>query len=242
MEIKNEGSVVHIRSFEGGVAVNPYTGTKITTDLTATTIPLAIDQAQQFSFKIDSVDKAQSDLDLIAGFLEQAKIGIDLAKDTRLLSHVADADAGNIITTSVATKDSIYGKLSSLATVLKKAGVTPAMKPWVVLPMDIADLLRQSPEFIQGGSAASEKNLTEGSIARIAGLDVFESNNASDDNGTYYVLAGNKNAIAFASQVVEVTKDTMPAGSFGTIVSGLYVYGSCVTQKKGIAVLTLTLS
>ena len=234
-EISKDGGVVHIRSFEGGVAVNPYTGTKIVTELVPTTRELKIDQFTQFCFFVDTIDEAQSDLDLLAGFMEQAKISVDLAKDTRIFSHVANVDVANVISDTQITKDNVYKKIKSLATVLKKNNVTAAMKPWVVIPVEVEDLLNEAPEFIQA-SLLGSKTLTEGSIGRIAGLDVFVSTNMVADGGVYSILAGTKNCIAFAGQVAKVEKQESQT-AFGTQVAGLYAYGSEMVQPKGAAVL-----
>ncbi len=52
----------------------------------------------------------------------------------------------------------------------------------------------QSPEFISAHNVA-DKTLREGSIGRIAGMDVLVSTNLTEVDGKYYILAGTNDAI-----------------------------------------------
>ena len=239
MEIKGAGDKVYIRTF-GNITVDDYAGSIEYTDLVSPTIPLLIDQAKYFAFKVDDISKAQANIDIMAGYLERAKIAIDLAKDTTLLAHVADADAGNVIPTALMTKNTAYTQFTQLAKTLKKANVKPAMKPWAVINPDIEAVLVNSPEFLLAGRNIGVDTLTEGAIGKIAGLEIFSCTNFVDVAGTFNILAGCKDAMTFASQVVEIEDIRLPE-SFDTAIRGLYVFGPKVVLKKGIAVLTVTL-
>ena len=52
----------------------------------------------------------------------------------------------------------------------------------------------------------------------------------------HVILAGHKSAITFASQIAKVESLQNP-NDFGTLVRGLNVYGTQVTQPNGLALL-----
>ncbi len=243
-EIKNSGDTVHIRTF-GDVTVKDYAGTITYDDLTSPTDTLLIDQKKYFAFKVDDISKAQANIDIMAGYLERAKVAIDLAKDSFLLGKHVDVPVENIIgsdTTPVAlTKDNIYTNFVAIAKALKKANATSkGQKPWIVINPDIEALLIQAPEFIQANQTG-DKTLKEGSIGRIAGLDVLVCTNFTSTAGKYYVLAGTNDAVTFASQVVEIESLRLH-DSFDTAVRGLYVYGAKTVLPNALAKLVCTIS
>ncbi len=243
-EIKNSGDTVHIRTF-GDVTVKDYSGSITYDELTSPTDTLLIDQKKYFAFKVDDISKAQSNVNIMAGYLERAKIAIDLAKDSFLLGKHVDVPLVNIIgsdSTPVAlTKDNIYTNFVAVAKALKKSNATSkGQKPWIVINPDIEALLIQAPEFIQANHTG-DKTLMEGSIGKIAGLDVLVCTNFSVTAGKYYVLAGTNDAITFASQVVEIESLRLH-DSFDTAVRGLYVYGAKTVLPNAIAKIVCTIS
>lgn len=238
-EIKNYGDTVNIRVFPR-VTTNAYTDTCIYDDVNPTLVPLLINQKSQFGFACDDVSKAQSDIDIIAGFLKEAKKSIEVDIDERLFSHTADVDAGNIIATSVLTKDNAYAKFLGLAKVLKSNNVSAKEKPYAIVNPDIEEILLQAPEFIQSGKLG-EKTLSEGAIGMIGGLEIFVSNVMTDVAGTYSVFASYKENVALAIQVAMV-EQVRDKGDFTTYVRGLTVFGSKLIKSTEAAVLTVTLS
>ena len=72
--------------------------------------------------------------------------------------------------------------------------VYSGVKPWVVINPNIEAYLLQSPEFISAYKVG-DQTLREGSIGRIAGMDVLVSTNLTDVDDKYYVLAGTNDAI-----------------------------------------------
>lgn len=241
-DIKNSGDTVNIRSF-GNVTVKSYTGSIDYDNLTSPLQSLLIDQKKYFAFKVDDVSKAQTNIDIMAGYLERAKISIDLAKDTFLLAKHADVPAGNTVGTEgtpiALTKDNVYTNFVAVAKALKKANaVSNGQKPWIVINPDIEALLIQAPEFTRSTQVCDD-TLREGSIGKIAGLDVLVCTNLELTSSKYYVIAGTNNAITFASQVVEVECIRLQ-DSFDTAVRGLYVYGAKTVVPNALAKLICT--
>jgi hypothetical protein len=243
-EIKNAGSTVHIRTF-GDVTVKDYAGAITYDELTSPTNTLLIDQKKYFAFKVDDVSKAQSNIDIMAGYLERAKVAIDLAKDSFLLGKHVDVPSANIIgsdaTPIALTKDNIYTNFVAVAKALKKSNATgKGQKPWIVINPDIEALLIQAPEFIHA-TQTGDSTIKEGSIGKIAGLDVLVCTNLTATSGKLYVMAGTNDAMTFASQVVEIESLRLQ-DSFNTAVRGLYVYGGKTVQSNALAKLVCTVS
>jgi hypothetical protein len=258
-EIKNQGDTVKIRSF-GDVAVQTYTkNSNITyTDLTDPMQSLIIDQQKYFAFKVDDIDKAQADINILEGYLKRAKVAIDLARDTFLLGKYVDTDATNIISaidfSATATTDKqIYGTFVALAKALKNSnaissdGKAPDGKnPWVVINPDVEAYLLTTEQFTHYAKNP-DKALRQGTIGTIAGFDVLVSTNmptsapTSSAGGAVQVLAGINDAITFASQVTEVKHEDLQ-GTFGEAIKGLYVYGAKTVVPKGLATVPVTVS
>lgn len=245
-EIKNSGDTVHIRTF-GDVTVKTYNGKVNYDDLASPMQDLLIDQKKYFAFKVDDISKAQSNIDVMAGYLERAKVAIDLAKDTFLLAKHADVPAGNIVGTEelpiALTKDNIYSNFVNLAKCLKKANAVKTgsgKMPFIIINPDVEALLIQAGEFTQA-FALGEKTLREGSIGKIAGMDVLVCTNLEAVGGKTYIMAGTNDAITFASQVVEIEKLRLQE-SFDNAVRGLYVYGAKTVVPNALAKIICTIS
>lgn len=242
-EIKNSGDTVKIRTF-GDVTVKTYSGSVTYDNLTSPTQDLLIDQKKYFAFKVDDISKAQSNIDIMAGYLDRAKVAIDLAKDSFLLAKHADVSASNIIGTEetpiALTKDNIYANFVAVAKSLKKSNaIKKGEKPWIVINPDVEALLIQAPEFIHS-TQAGDDTLRDGSIGKIAGMDVLVCTNLEPVSSKLYVMAGTNNAITFASQVVEVESIRLQ-DSFDTAVRGLYVYGAKTVVPDALSKLICTL-
>lgn len=238
-EIKNAGDTVKIRTF-GDVTIKNYAGNITYDDLTSPTQDLVIDQKKYFAFKVDDISKAQSDIDIMSGYLDRAKVAIDLTKDTFLLAKHADVPAANQIVGGALTKDNIYSKFVEVSTALKNANALKdgSKNPWIVINPTIEGIIRQAPEFTQA-TALGTKTIEQGMIGKIAGFDVYVSTNLVAVSGTTNILAGTNDAITFAAQVTEIEKIRLQ-NSFDTAVRGLYVYGAKTIVPDALARLTYT--
>lgn len=65
-------------------------------------------------------------------------------------------------------------------------------------------------------------------------MTVYESNNLSATSTYTNIIAGHKQALAFASQITKVENLRNP-NDFGDLVRGLNVYGYKVVNGDGIA-------
>lgn len=244
-EIKASGDTVHIVTLDD-VTVYDYTGQKQESSNEPTKQTLLIDQAKAFKITIDDISKAQSQIDLSTRYLGRSSIAVDLVKDTRILSHVAQVDAGNVISTSTITKDNIYSKFRNVMELLELANAigsggkaADGKKPYIIIDPKIASLLVKSPELTQA-TADGNKVIRTGYIGNVAGLDVLVCTNFSDSAGTYNILAGTNDAITFASQIVKVEKSRSKT-QFADDYDGLYVYGSKMIEPTAAVKLVVTL-
>ena len=247
-EIRQKGDTVHIRSFSA-MAITDYDGS-IEDAAYETPTPveqeLVIDQAKMWGLKIDDVAKAQSDINILTGYAQEAADGLEKTIDTFLLAKHADVPAGNTIgTVSVPialTKDNIYSQFVQLAAKLKGADAVGKgkMKPFVIVNPVIEALLLQAPEFIHA-TQSGDTTLREGSIGRIAGLDVLLSTNFVAVSGKYYILAGTNEAITFAEQLTK-TETVKDKSFFGDLVRGLAVYGAKTVQPNALAKVIATVA
>lgn len=242
-EIKNQGDTVKIIT-PAAVSVSTLTSENIEySSLTPTSQDLVIDQKKFFAFKIDDVAQVQANADIMEAHLVNAKNAIEEVQDSYLLGMHTNVSEDNTIGSEsspiVLDKSTIYENFVKLSLALKNSdAVHLGAKPWVVINPNIESYLLQSPEFISAYKVADE-TLREGSIGRIAGMDVLVSTNLTDVDGKYYVLAGTNEAITFASQLAKI-ESLRDKDSFSDLVRGLYLYGAKTVQPKALAKMVVT--
>lgn len=244
-DIKQQGDTVHINSI-GAVTVSDYTkNSDITAPQTLSTTDqsLSISKAKYFNFQIDDVDAAQAAGDLMDKAMQKSAYALNDAADSYILQTLATgAAAANVIgsATPVAlTKDNIYENIIKLRLLLDKQNV-PAEGRTLVMPPEAYALILQDSRFT-GAGAQGEDAARSGYIGRIAGFDIFESNNCYKSSNTYYITAQSSEACTYAEQIVE-TSAYRPEKRFADAVKGLHVYGAKVTNEDGIAVLKCTIA
>jgi hypothetical protein len=238
-EITNAGDVVHVRTF-GDVTVNNYTRDMTISfqSLTDPMVDLLIDQQKYFAFKVDDLDKAQANVDILEGYAGRAAIAIRDVVDTRLIGHYTDVDAGNVIGTDVApitlTSANIYGYITQLAEKLDNANAPQEGRNLVITPK-FKTLLLQSTEFTRATSLG-DNVVQNGYIGNVAGFGVHVTTNNAAVSGVVNLLAFTQDFISFASQVSKI-ETVRPYNMFADAVKGLYLYGSKVMMPKAGAVL-----
>lgn len=243
-EIQSAGDVVHVRTF-GDVTINNYTR-DMTISFQALTDPmvdLLIDQQKYFAFKVDDLDKAQSNSDILEGYASRAAIAIRDVVDSRLIGHYADVDSGNVIGTDVApitlTSSNIYGYITQLGEKLDNCNVPQEGRNLVITPK-FKTMLLQSDEFTRA-SSLGDNVIQNGYIGNVAGFSVHVTTNNAPVSGVVNLMAFTKDYISFASQVSKI-ETVRPYNMFADAVKGLYLYGSKVTLPKAGAVLKASAS
>lgn len=230
-DIKNAGDTVHVRTF-GDVTINDYTRDQ-TINFQALSDPmsdLTIDQQKYFAFKVDDMDKAQSDIKILEGYSSRAAVAIRDVVDTRLLSHYADTPTanregsdGSPITLS---KSNIYEYVSALSKRMDDANAPEDGRNLVGNPL-FKQILQNCPEFLRDTSLG-DKVVQNGRIGSILGFSVHCTTNLpTTASGHFPILGLTRDFISFASQIQKV-ESVRPYDMFADAVKGLYLYGSKV--------------
>lgn len=236
-EIGSGGDTVKINSI-GDVTIGNYVpnSTSITPEqLNDYQTTLAIDQKKYFAFKVDDVDKAQINANVMDEAMQSAAWGLKNAADEYIAALYTDA--GNTITSTAIDSTNVLAAVLTLGQYLSQENV-PEDGRWLVIPPWFKTKLLLAKALVTDNGAAADA-FTNGKVGRVGGFDIYESNNVSNNGTTYYIMAGTKKAISFAAQVNKV-EAYRPEASFSDAVKGLYVYGAKVVYPDALAVLTAT--
>ncbi len=242
-EIKQCGSSVRINMI-GDITVSDYESGADLDDpeeLSTTECVLEIDNAKYFNFQIEDVDAAQAAGDLMDKAMRRSAYALNDVADSYILEMIASgAVEENVIgldTPVVLTADNVYSYIVQLRLILDKNNV-PHEERSIVLPPDVYALLLQDSRFTGSGNMG-EETARSGFIGRIAGFDIYESNNCYYDGTSYYVTAQVPSACTYAEQILETTA-YRPEKRFADAVKGLHVYGAKITDPTRIAALVCT--
>lgn len=224
-EIKQKGDTVHVNQL-GNITVRDYTpGTAITVeDLATTDQTLVIDQDKYWAFKVEDLEKVQTAGPLVDEATSRAAYGIADVVDAKIFATIAAAaPAGNTIGTNAnkiaLTAVNVYENVLKLKTKLDNANVPTDGRKLAITP-DIEALLLLDNRFVAAGVQESEDRLENGYVGRVAGFDVYKSNNLPANT----VIATVPSATSFAEQLVS-TEALRSETAFADIVRGHDVYG-----------------
>ena len=256
-EIKDYGDSVYI-SIEPTVTINDHTvGQKLIREtLAASTVLLEINKAKSFSIHVDDISQKQSQVDIISAFSKSAARRMKEKIDYTVLQGIYNSEAtynsgatagydtrgynlGVSGTPKAVTSANILDTITDISSVLDERSV-PAEGRWLVIPPAFQNLVLKSDlkdaSFVGTGTSIA----LNGKIQKqICGFDIYISRqlySASDGGHTcFYCLAGNRDSLAFASQLVN-TRAIEANDTFGQYIDGLQVFGYKVVRSEGLAV------
>ena len=252
--IANQGDTVHINSI-GAITVKDYTRNSNIADpeiLTTADQTLDIDQAKYFNFQVDDVDKAQISGDIIDTAMGRSAYALADVSDAFLLKTIASGAAsankiGAKATLTALTASNVYENIVKMRTLLDKANV-PTTGRTIVVPPEVYALLLLDDRFAKSGSDSGQNALLNGMVGRVAGFDVFMSNNcvSGTDGGSgstpYFVITAQvAAATTYAEQIIKTEAYRMEK-RFADAVKGLHVYGAKVTDGSQIAAMYCSVS
>ena len=241
--ISQKGDTVKIGSI-GDVDVQDYTKDTDIGDpasLTDAASTLTIDQAKYFNFYVDSIDRAQQNVNVLDEAMRRAAWSLREKADAYLAAAMdAAVPVGNKIgsttTPKVPTKDDAYEYLVDLG-VLLDVGNVPTTDRFVVVPAWFHGLLLKDDRFVRSGTAAGDSRLRNGEAGEAAGFTILKSNNVPNASGIKYkIIAGHPSATTYVEQVLDV-QTYKPEKRFGDAVKGLHVYGGKVIRDTALACL-----
>ena len=236
-EISGQGDKVVIRTVPN-VTVADYTGSLTYADVTTSNIELLIDKAKSYAFKVDDIQRAQSDIAYWTEASKDASESMRIAVETDFLANVVTGATATVDNAAV-TSSNILDVVLEAARKLDEANI-PDSDRFIVLPPWAIELLKKSElrqAYLTGDGTSPLRNGVVGTIDRFSVMSSnllnVDSSGGADDGKTF-ALAGHPKFATFASQFVK-TETVRLESTFGDGVRGLKVYGyKVVTPDCGV--------
>lgn len=146
-------------------------------DGSTTYFDLPIDKDKAVNERIDGFDAAAVPDNIIGERLDSAGYALALSIDKESIG-LLETGGTKMADTGTITKANILSKIIDARTALSKANVPLDMRYLIVSP-EIFGYLLVSDEFIKQGDLSQEL-VAQGVVGRVAGFNVFESNNLDD--------------------------------------------------------------
>ncbi len=191
---------------------------------------LLIDKAKVYAFKVDDIDRAQADINIINETTLDASEQMKIAIDTGLLANIY-TDATSSLSSTVVTKTNVLEWIVDAGTELDQLNI-PTEGRWMVIPPWIAGMIKKGD--LKDASLAGDMSsiIRNGRLGMIDRFTLFVSNNLAltgvPATGTFHCIAGIRDYISFASQFVK-SETLRLQDTFGDAIRGLNVYGYKVT-------------
>lgn len=236
-EISGAGDKVTIRTVPA-VTIGDYAGSITTQELTTAKVELLIDKAKYYSFEVQDILKAQSNIDLLEAASNDAAEGMRVAVESDVLTGVVTG-ATTVGSQTTITAANVLTSILSMATSLDNLNV-PEEGRFIVVSPEFVSLLKQSElrqAYLTGDDTSPLRN---GKVGMVDRFTVYQSNMlytpaAGADSGYTHIVAGHPKAISFASQFTN-TETIRMESKFGDAVRGLQVYGSKVVVPDALVV------
>ena len=237
-EIKKKGDAVYFNGL-ADPTISSYTGATISYEaLQDSRITLLVDQADMFAFKVGDIEKVQAEMDTKGSQAQRAAYGLKKACDTYIMGLYAGA--GKTVTAATITTINALSVIGNFQQLLAESNVPESemwmvIPPWLKLKLSLAGIRFQISNGINGsGSMAWTNEL---------GFDMYVTNQVKN-TGTVatpvsQIMAGSKNAIAYADQITE-TEDIRVIDTFDTAVRGLHTYGARIVKPLELVTGALT--
>lgn len=254
-EIKNMGDTVHIRT-KPTITIRPYS---VNQDLlierpSSNIIDLTIDNAYYFNEALDDVMEAQSDINMLSLWADDASEQLKITIDTQVLgiidAGVAAVNKGiaagkaslniNLGTTAAPvalTPLNVVDSIVDLGTVLDEQNI-PETGRWLVIPPWLAALIKKSDlrnASISGDGVSLVRN---GRLGMIDRFTMYSSNliptAVEGATNAFRIFAGHPHGLTFASQITKM-ETIRSERSFSNLMRGLQVYGAKVLDGIAIA-------
>lgn len=218
-------------------------------------VDLSINKGKKFLVRVNTVDRVQSDLDLVDVFSDEASMQLKIAMDRDLLLGMIGqaeattnrgASAGalsanlNLGVTGTAfsvTTSTVATLLVNLGQAMDEQNISDEGR-WVVLPAWAIKKLKLSSlnqAYLTGDNVSILRN---GKVGQVDRFTIYQSNllptsatSSSLASGEYPIYAGHSSGLAWASQIVEMERTPNP-WDFGHLLRGLCVYGYQVVEPK----------
>jgi len=258
-EIKAFGDTVRISTPDASAIT---IGSGVVPDTTAVypkQLVLTIDKTKNFQFKFNDVEQAQSQFNMMDGYMSMAnqkmldEVSLELQE-----AVVADTDVPTVGTalsyfqTDNDTITSFFNRIKRTLVQNKalnsngfysfKGSKEQALQlePSITMPPALFEELLNSNK-LSHPTVAGDDILYKGVAGMISGMKIFQDTNIEKVAGyveadkKYVVIAGTKMGITFAEQYSKIEKFRDPQ-TFSDIGRALYLYGYKITNPKSLVV------
>lgn len=185
--------------------------------------------------KVDDIDKAQADINVMNEASQDAAMQMKIAVETQVFGSVY-ADASNSLSSLTMDKTNVLDWIVDAEVKLDENNV-PVDNRFIIIPPKAAGYIQKSDlknASITGDSKSVMRgNMWNGRLGEIAGFTVYVSNCLASSGTTYQCFAGQKNSITFASQITK-TETVRLQDTFGDAIRGLNVYGWKTVVPQGL--------
>lgn len=251
-EIKNKGDKVYFYTL-GDLTVTDYDPTAsgfsgITyADPTGDKQYLEISQQKIIPFKVDDIQKVQSNIDLVNQYIRRIAVAASQTKDNYIHGlAVANATTKrNSVSPLELTAANVWGEICAMYAVLgrKNALVNgvdySGKRPALVVTPEIEGIIKQCSQFF--ANAVGAEVLRKGQIGTLGGFDVFVDTNiatvkvgtGTTAKQTQTMVALTSDAITYAEQITK-TETLRDKDEVGDFVRCLLVYGGKVANPDCI--------
>lgn len=261
-DIKNFGDTVRITT-PNASAVAIGTGiVPNTSDVYPDQIIMTIDKTKNFQFKFNDVEQAQSQFNMIEGYmaignqkmldevnleLEQAVVDAAVAGDVPMVGTAAAP-----IATTFDNVNNVFNRIKRLLVQNKALSASGfyTFKGSQEQSLQLAPVVTMGPTMYEGlmnsnklthPTVAGDDILYKGIAGQIAGMKIFQDTNIEKvtavglAEGANVIIAGTKMGVTFAEQFSKVEKLRDPQ-TFADIGRALYLYGYKITNPKSLVV------
>ena len=160
---------------------NKQTGATISQGST-TYFDLDIDVDEAVNEMIDGFDSASVPDGITAERLDSAGYSLGLSMDTKSIRKLEETSGITVATSKTACTDTTaYKQVLTAKRVQSRLGVPNDGKRWLIASPEFMEVLMSDDHFIRQGDLSQEL-VQNGVVGRIAGYNVFESNNTMFEN------------------------------------------------------------
>ena len=271
-EIKSAGDTVHIctpdlSNITIGEGVVPNT-----VDVYPKSLTLTIDKSKSFQFKFNDIEQAQSQFNMMEGYMSSANELMMIEVNRELeVAVLNDADVPSVGTTAspfTVTSATINAAFNRIKRVLQEnKALSPAgfytFKGNKEQALQLAPIVTISPALFEElvnstvlthPTAQGDDILYKGVVGQIVGMKIFVdtllSGITSADDATYYADEANKKYVAIAGTKMGITfaeqynkvEKLRDPQTFADIGRALYLYGYKITNPKSLVKAVIGLS
>ena len=237
---------VAVKKYDKAKGLDPETGS-------TTYLDLNIDQDEAVNELIDGYDAASVPDGIVAERLDSAGYSLGLSIDKKSIEALQAVSGATISATKTAvTETNAYKLVLEAKRVLSRKGV-PADGRFLIVAPEFLEVLMLDDHFIKQGDLSQEL-VQNGVIGKIAGFNVFESNNMDYENTTRVsskkttteFIAGHPNWChrVMEWQVGVHLQDLAGSGNFigASAVQGRKIYGLLVSKPQTLYIKRMEVS